>query len=73
MFSGHLIDNVYFKSTFLWFTLITCVISFLFLSIQLLSVFTEGRSGSDLASESSSGESSQFGDDEDDLGSWYEE
>ena len=69
VFSGHLIDNFYFKTTFLCFTLVTCAISFLFLGVQLFIVCSEGKSDSDFASESSLSGSSQFGDDEDDLGS----
>ena len=73
MLSGHLIDNFYFKTTFLWFTLITCAISFLFLGIQLFIVCTEGGLDSSSTSESSLSSSSQFGDDEDDLESVNEQ
>lgn len=59
--------------TFLWFTLITCVIAGLFLCIQLYVVCTEGRSLSDAGSDLSFRESSQFGDDEDDMESDYAE
>lgn len=53
--------------------MITCVISFLFLAIQLYVVCTEGRSVSDVASYSSLNDSSQFGDDEEDEENWYDD
>lgn len=73
MFSGYVLDNHRFKLAFLWFTVITCVISFLFLAIQLYVVCTEGRSVSDIGSDSSLSESSQFGDDEEDEENGYDE
>ena len=73
VFSGYVLDNHHFKLTFLWFSVITCVISFLFLAIQLYIVCTEGRSVSDIASDSSSSDSSQFGDDEEDEENGYNE
>jgi hypothetical protein len=74
VFGGHALDNIHFKMTFLLFTLITSAFSFLFLGIQLYVVCTEGRSVSDIGSEISSRESTQFGDDEEDdqLGSGYD-
>ncbi|XP_028393479.1 uncharacterized protein LOC114517845 [Dendronephthya gigantea] len=65
---GHILENDHFKATFLWFTLIMCATSLLFMGIQLFMICAEGKSVSNLGSaKTSSREGSEFGDDELDL------
>ena len=63
IFGGYCLERVGFSQTFLVFTVITCVVAFVFLIVQLLSYLVNPETLEEISSEASS---NFYGDDEDD-------